>query len=142
VAAGDGKSPILAAIAEAESGTTGEIRVHLSRSFFEKDVYAHAEKIFFRFGMQKTKYRNAVLLYVNLRRKKFAVYGDEGIHHVVGQPFWEKLARDLRLGLQSTFSEAAIAQAVITIGHALRESFPALDGTANPNELSDTLIED
>ncbi len=141
MAAGDQKSPILAAIQHAESGTTGEIRVHLSRSFWERDVYRHAEKIFFRYGMDKTKLRNAVLLYVNLRRHQFAVYGDEGIHQCVGQSFWEKLARDLRQGLQSTFSEAAIAQAVLTIGEALRVHFPASPGAENPDELSNDVIE-
>jgi uncharacterized membrane protein len=118
------KSPIIAAIQAAEQNTTGEIRVHLSKRFFEKDPYARALKLFHQFGMSRTPHRNAVLFYVNLRRKKFAIVGDEGIHQKVGQRCWEEIARSLGKDLKETHPERAIAQSVLRIGTVLSKHFP------------------
>jgi uncharacterized membrane protein len=137
-----GKSPIIEAIQEAEQGTTGEVRVHLSRSFIEKDPFAHAWRIFEQYGMVRTTNRNAVLLYVNLRRKKLALIGDEGIHHAVGQEYWEKIVAKLTEDLRSTHAERAIAHAVRKIGETLRHFFPLEEGARNPNELADHPSED
>lgn len=135
-------SPIVLAIMEAEKGTTGEIRVHLSKRWFEKDPYAHACKLFMQYGMTRTANRNAVLLYVNLRKRKFTIIGDEGIHRVVGQQYWEELARCLANDLRSTCSENAIALAVRTIGATLHRFFPAEEGAENPDELSNDVTTD
>jgi uncharacterized membrane protein len=118
-------SPILTAIQQAELGSTGEIRVHLSRRWFERDPLKRAIKLFQRFEMNQTPQKNAVLLYLNLRKRKFAVVGDLGIHEKVGQYFWEKLAADLAEDLQSTHSENAIAKAIHTIGEGLKKYFPS-----------------
>ncbi|MCM2277072.1 MAG: TPM domain-containing protein [Oligoflexia bacterium] len=134
-------SPIVKAIAEAEAGTTGEIRVHLTRRWIEKDPFARAWIVFRRFGMFRTAQRNAVLLYVNLRKHKFAIIGDEGVHKVVGQLYWERIARNLSRDLTSTHYENAIALAVREIGQVLHQHFPA-EAVPNPNELSNEVSED
>jgi uncharacterized membrane protein len=93
-------SPIVAAIHAVEAETTAEVRVHLSRRL------------------------NAVLLYVNLRRKKFAVVGDDAAHRALGQRYWEDIARDLKHQLISTHPEKAIALWVRKLGHRLAMEFP------------------
>jgi uncharacterized membrane protein len=135
-------SPIVRAIAWAEKGTTSEIRVHITRKVFEKDPFSRAQKLFERFGMFRTSHRNAVLLYVNLRRRKFAIVGDTGIHQKIGQAYWEELAHTLREDLLSTHYENAIAIAVRTLGITLKTHFPVLPGAENPNELPDLATED
>ena len=137
------RSPIVSAIARAERGTTGEIRVHLSRRRWDPDPFARAQKIFTQLGMFRTNQRNGVLLYVNLRKRKFAIIGDEGIHKAVGGRYWEELSQALRDDLHSTHLENAIALAVRTIGLTLARFFPATnDGNGNPNELLDEVTED
>ena len=121
------QSPIVDAIRSAEKDTTGEIRVHLSRKWIEKDPFRHATRLFHQFGMFRTSQRNAVLLYVNLKRHKFAIIGDGGIHHIVGQRYWEELARELKNNFISTHPENAIALAVLKVGEVLREHFPQED---------------
>ena len=135
-------SPIIDAIAFAEAGTTGEVRVHISRRWFEKDPYSRAEKLFKRFGMWRTANRNAVLLYVNLRRHKFAVVGDEGIHKALGQEYWNSLSHALSEDLKKMAPEKAIAVAVVTIGETLKKFFPAEESPVNPDELSNDVTED
>ena len=135
-------SPIVRAINEAEKGTTGEIRVHLSRKWFDKDPYRSALRVFNRFGMSRTSHRNGVLLYVNLRKKNFAIVGDEAIHGNVGQRYWEELVRHLRADLHSTHFENAIAMAVSTIGITLKKFFPLERGVEHENELSNEVTTD
>jgi uncharacterized membrane protein len=144
VAAGkkDESSPIVEAIAEAESRTSGEIRVHLTRRRFERDPFQRAWKLFHQYGMTRTAQRNAVLFYLNLRKKKFAIVGDEGIHRVVGAHYWEELAKSLREDLLSTHIENAVALAVRTIGVTLERFFPHDPNSANHNELVDEVTKD
>ncbi len=134
-------SPIVKAIGEAEKNTTAEIRVYLSKRWLDRHPYHRAKTLFFKHGMDQTKHRNGTMLYVNLRCKKFAIFGDEGIHQKVGQSYWDLIAKNLALDLKSTHSENAIARAVFSVGEKLKEFF-ASDGTENPNELSDAVLED
>jgi uncharacterized membrane protein len=115
---------VVKAIAEAERLTVGEIRVHLSRRWLERDPVARAERIFHAFKMERSPLRNSVLLYVNLKARKLAIIGDEGIHHMAGQPYWEKLVRELQEDLRETFPENAIASAVRRIGTEMARHFP------------------
>lgn len=125
MAPGKAVSPIVRAISRSEAGTTGEIRVHISRHWFEKDVLGSAMRVFLEHGMHRTAQRNAVLIYVNTRTRRFAVIGDEGINQAVGRGFWKGLAENLREDLLSTHRENAIAIAVLMVGAALRKHFPA-----------------
>lgn len=143
MAAGEIKhSPIVRAITEAEAGTTGEIRVHLSRHWIEPNTLKRARRLFARFGMQRTEHRNGILLYVNLRRKRLAVVGDVAIDACVGEAFWKKLISDLERDLRATHFENAISNTVRKIGEELARHFPAgAEGHTN-NELPNLVTED
>jgi uncharacterized membrane protein len=117
-------SPILDAIHEAETKTTGEIRVHLSRRVFERNTFGRANRLFHQYSMAGTLHRNAILIYVNLRRKKFAIVGDEGAHQAVGQRYWDEVARELKKNFMSTHPENAIALTVTKLGERLMKHFP------------------
>ncbi len=131
---------ILEAIRKAEAGTSGEIRVHLSRERIEGELIACAERKFFELGMAATENRNAVLLYVNPRERKFALYGDQGIHEKVGPEFWQKLASEVSAHIRGQNLTEGLIHAVVTIGRALGEHFPS--GQNNPDELSNELTRD
>lgn len=118
-------SPIVLAISEAETRTTGEIRVHISRGWAEKDVFRYAQSIFEEFDMQRTAQRNAILIYLNLRTRKFAILGDRGIDQAIGPKAWEEMAHALKEDLLSTHFESAIAMGVQRAGACLAKHFPA-----------------
>jgi len=122
--AAEKSSPIVEAIHEAEAHTTAEIRVHVSQRLLERNPYKRATHLFHQYQLSKTAHRNAVLLYVNLRRKKFAITGDEAAHNALGQRFWEELARDMKRHMISTHPENAIALVVQKLGRRLAEKFP------------------
>lgn len=117
-------SPILKAIQEAEAGTTGEIRVHLSKRLFEKDPFKRALEIFNSYEMFRTRDRNAVLIYVNLKKRQFAIVGDHGLCQVVDPSAWRSLSHELSDHLRSTHPERAIASTVMSIGAILKKFFP------------------
>ena len=124
------------AVREQESGTRGEIRVHV-KPRCGGDVMKEARRTFEHLRMHRTKEHNAVLIFVATRSRRFAIVGDEGIHNKVGDAFWQA-ARD---AMSRRFAEGdipgGIAAGVRCVGEKLREHFPG--GRWNDNELSDNV---
>jgi uncharacterized membrane protein len=117
-------SPIVEAIRVAESGTTAEIRVHLSRRLIERDPLKRAMSLFDQYEMSRTSRRNSLLIYVNLNRRRFAILADRAAYKTLGRSFWEEAARNLKRDFVSTHPENAIALSVIKIGERLARQYP------------------
>ena len=130
---------ISGAIKESEAKTSGEIRVFIQRGPLEGDPVASAQQKFHELGMQKTKERNAVLIFVVPRAQKFAVIGDEGIHRKCGEKFWQELVERMRRHFQNENFTEALVEAIDEAGKALACHFPKTGG--GPNELPDQVIE-
>ena len=130
---------IVAAIREAEKKTSGEIRVFISRQAIEAPVTA-AQAHFVRLGMGKTRERNAVLLFVAPRTRKFAVIGDLGVHARCGDEFWQQLAAEVTGHFKSGDFTQGIVHAVRKAGDLLARHFPCRPD--DQNELSDEVEHD
>ena len=130
---------IMAAIAEVEKKSTGEIRVYISHKE-RHDALAFAKNRFKELGMSKTKQRNGVLLYIVPRTQQFAVLGDTGIHQKCGDEFW----KDIIAGMGPLMKEGrftdALVKAVSEIGAVLEKHFPSTG--ENRNELSNEIARD
>ncbi len=122
------------AIRDAELHTSGEIRVHLDVAIMD-DVLDHAAYVFNDLGMDQTKERNGVLLYVSVPGRKVAVVGDIGIHTKLGTEYW-KCVLDVVLGhfRQDRFCEG-LCKGVEMLGQKLQVHFPYRSD--DRNELSD-----
>lgn len=114
---------LAAAIREAESRTSGEIRVWISRRPIG-DALEAAQLRFQKLAMAKTRERNAVLLYFAPRTRSFAIVGDTGVHERCGQAFWEKLAAQLTHDIHEMPMTEAIEGAIRTVGDLLAVHFP------------------
>ena len=130
---------IIQAIGEAESKTSGEIRVLIQRGKLKSDPLVAARKKFHRLGMHKTRERNAVLIFVAPRVHKFAVVGDEAIHKKCGDEFWQRIAEGIRTHFRNEKFSDALVEAVREIGDMLASDFPKT--RSDTNELPDDLIE-
>jgi uncharacterized membrane protein len=130
---------IVEAIRVAESHTTGEIRVFVSRKKTSDAVKA-ALKHFELLGMARTKQRNAVLIFIAPQTRKFAIVGDQAIHERGGDVLWWKAVSQMEYDLKTADATTAILRAVKEVASALAEHFPN-DGS-KPNELSDTIAKD
>jgi len=130
---------IIQAIREAESKTSGEIRVLIQRGKLKSDPFVAAQKKFHRLGMHKTRERNAVLIFVAPRVHKFAVIGDKTIHEKCGDEFWQRIVEKMRMHFQNEKFSDALLEAVEEIGEALASDFPKT--RQDTNELPDDVIE-
>ena len=130
---------IIQAIAEAEHKTSGQIRVYISQKHVT-DVVSEAKVHFLRLGMEKTRARNAVLLYLAPRSRNFAVVGDVAVHEKCGDTFWQDIALDMEQALRQQKYTEAIVIAVQRVGAALAAHFPRHPD--DRNELPDDVIRD
>jgi uncharacterized membrane protein len=122
------------AVRDAEQRTSGEIRVHLDVAIMD-DVLDHAAWVFNQLGMDHTKERNGVLLYVSVPGHQVAVIGDQAIHAKLGEGYWQGvLDTVLEHFRQDRFCEG-LCEGVHLLGEKLREHFPFDRG--DRNELHD-----
>jgi uncharacterized membrane protein len=115
---------IVAAIRDAESKTSGQIRVFIQRGKLEVDPLIAAQRKFHRLGMHKTPERNAVLIFVAPRAHKFAVIGDEGIHQRCGEQYWQRVVDLMRDHFRNERFSDALVDAIRDIGGVLASHFP------------------
>lgn len=131
------KKRIVAAITKAEMETSGEIRVHLEH-YCPISAYDRAVTVFNKLKMFETKDRNAVLIYVALESRKFAIIGDSGIHAVVSENYWTSVRDILGQAFASSHFALGICCAVMEVGDKLKMFFPYNRDDVNelPNEIS------
>ena len=116
--------PVLeAAIARAEAGTSGEIRVLVLHEP-APDPVATAQAAFTRLGMGKTRERNGVLLFVAPDSQTFAVIGDEAVHAKCGQAFWDELATAMTGAFRRGEFTTGLLAGIDRAGALLAEHFP------------------
>jgi len=114
---------ILEAINAAEKDTSGEIRVHLE-NHCKGEALERARHWFGRLGMHKTAARNGVILYLAVKDRKAAVWGDEGINKQVPENFWNDVLQDLLVAFRKEEYNQGVISAVRSIGFKLKELFP------------------
>jgi uncharacterized membrane protein len=127
---------IFAAVRDAETKTSGEIRVFISHKKME-DAVAAAQAAFMRMGMAKTRHRNGVLIFVAPKARKFAVIGDEAVHEKCGDVFWQALAAEMSGYFQKSDFTEGILHGVGKAGELLAAHFPRQAGEKDelPNQV-------
>jgi uncharacterized membrane protein len=133
------ESRVLAAIAEAERKSSGEIRVYISHRK-RPEALKFAQRRFLKLGMTKTRHRNAVLIYLAPRTQQFAVVGDVGVHEKCGEHFWEHIAARMTTFLKASQYTTAIVTAIHEAGELLAGHFPREPD--DKNELPDRPLGD
>ena len=132
----DDEKRILSAIREAESRTSGEIRVRIEGKG-GKDPMVVARKAFEALGMRKTELHNGVLFVLITEEKTFVILGDDGINKKVPPDFWNKV-KDLVLDhfRKGLFAEG-LSEGIKLAGEQLATFFPYQKEDAN--ELPDAI---
>ena len=102
-------------------------------------VRARALEQFYARGLDKTRERTAVLIFVSLHDRRAEVLADSGISDKVDASAWSDVIADLVAGIRDRKPGDGFVAAIERCGRHLAEHFPA--GPDNPNELSDTLVE-
>ena len=133
------KQQLVDAIQKAEQRTSGEIRIFVESKCRFVDALDRAKEIFFNLKMHETKERNATLIYVAVKDKQAAVFGDEGIHQKVGKQYWEDEVKKMLLHFRNHHLADGICQGITDLGEALQFYFP-YERTTDKNELPDDIV--
>lgn len=135
----DENERIVAAIREAEKRTSGEVRIYIEQTNPLVDTLERASFLFFKLKMEQTDQRNAVLLYIAIKHRELALFGDTGIHEKVGNEYWEKEVSEMLKCFKENNLVDGIVNCIKHIGETLREKFPYIP-TEDKNELPDEII--
>lgn len=131
------RQKIMAAIAEAEKNTSGEIRLFVEDECGE-NVLDRAAFIFKEIGMHNTKLRNGVLFYLAFESRQFAILGDAGIHEKVKDDFWHEIKAKMGFHFTEGDFVKGLTIGIEMSGDALKKHFPY--HSTDRNELSDEIV--
>ena len=67
--------------------------------------------------------RNSVLIYLNPKKRKFAIVCDEKLEAVTGARYWKNIQKYFARDLRSTHSDNAIRLLIETLGVTLGQHF-------------------
>lgn len=132
------KKQIIAAIIAAEMKTSGQIRVH-TETQAKGDALDRAAEVFRKLGMHKTAKRNAVLIYIAYKDKRFAIIGDKGIHDVVPENFWDETKEAMTRYFKEEQFLAGVIYGINESSKHLAKYFP--HSASDKNELSNEISE-
>jgi uncharacterized membrane protein len=136
----DSQNRVVAAIKEAESKTTGEVRVFIEHRCEYMDPLERARELFLNLAMDKTTARNAVIIYIAISDKQFALFGDKEIYEQAGgATFWEAAAEKLKGHLKRKELTEGLVNCIHELGGALAKYFPH-DPSVLKNELPDEIV--
>jgi uncharacterized membrane protein len=131
------EAEVVEAIRLAEKNTSGEIRVHIEKETSITPI-ERAVEVFYELGMDTTQLRNGVIIYVAVKSKKFAIYGDQGINDKVEDDFWD-CTKDIMVNHFKTGNNVqALVEGIHNAGEQLKKYFPFDENDANElsNEIS------
>lgn len=133
------KEQLVKAIRKAEEQTSGEVRIFVESKCRFVDALDRAQEIFFGLKMHETALRNGTLIYVAVKDRQAAVFGDEGIHQKVGKKYWEDEVNKMLLQFKNQKLVDGICLGIHDLGEALKHHFP-YDRKTDKNELPDELV--
>src|SRR5690348_8956017 len=107
---------IVQAIRDAESKTSGKIRVFIQRGELKDDPLIAAQRRFQRLGLHKNAEHTDVLIFVAPRAHKFAIVGDEAIHQKCGEQLWQRLVEKMGEHFRNEKFSHALTEAIHEIG--------------------------
>jgi len=133
------KKQLVEAIQKAEHQTSGEVRIYVESKCRYVDALDRAKEIFLSLKMQETELHNATLIYVAVKDKQAAIFGDEGIHQKVGEQYWKDVVTKMLLQFRDQKLVDGICQGIYDLGEALKTYFPYNSDT-DKNELPDEIV--
>ena len=129
-------------IKEFEKLTAGEISVSIKekRKFSQKNksIKEIAEEEFFRLGIDKTRDKTGILIFLMLTDRQFHIMADKGIHEKVSDTTWDEIKNQI----QNYFQEGKFAEGLIwgveEVGKILATYFPIKPD--DTNEISNRVV--
>lgn len=142
---------LAAAVAQAEQGHTGELRICVEAALPGSYLWRHLREgtpmatlaqqralmQFGKLGVWDTEHNNGVLVYVLLAEHRIELVADRAVHARVGAAGWAAVVAHLGSTIAAGQLEQGLSQALGEVAVHLRAHFPLAPGAPNPNELGD-----
>lgn len=113
--------------------------VFLPKFLKPKDLSARAHQIFLKRELFKTKYRNALMIFVSEGTHSVYLLADQGLAEKMNSSLWNDLGNRLAADFNSSKPGDSFLNALKELESELVRIFPA--DANNPNELSNKIIE-
>lgn len=113
-------------------------RLIIPKQIKHNRTYARAVRHFVECGINDTKERTGILIFVSLLERKVFVLSDIGIAKKVNQNQWQEVCNIITRNIKENKTTKAFTDAVDYCGKILKEHFPKKAG--NPNEHPDGLV--
>jgi uncharacterized membrane protein len=133
------KQQIVNAIQQAEKQTSGEIRVFVESRCRFVNPLERATEVFSLLKMEATAARNGVLIYVAMKDRQLALFGDQGVHEKVGDSFWSEKVKVMLSHFGKENYAHGLVRIIGELGDALHDYFP-YNGDSDKNELPDDIV--
>lgn len=130
---------IVHAIRDAETQTSGEIRIFVEGRCKYVDALDRAKELFDNLEMEKTGLRNGVLFYIAIKDKQLAIFADRGIHEAAGADYWKNAVKEILSVISKENVTEGITTSIFKIGQALKTYFPYQE-EIDKNELPDEIV--
>ena len=130
---------IVRAIRDAETQTSGEIRIFVEGRCKYVDALDRAKELFDNLEMEKTGLRNGVLFYIAIKDKQLAIFADRGIHEAAGADYWKNAVKEILSVISKEDVTEGITTSIFKIGQALKTYFP-YQQEIDKNELPDEIV--
>lgn len=129
-------------IKEMEKITAGEIRVAVkeTKPFLKKNksIEELAAEEFHKLGMDDTRDRTGILLYLLLKERQFDILADSGIDEKVEQDTWNQIRDEMQNEFRNGHFSKGILLGIEKVGKILGEHFPIKHD--DTNELSNKVV--
>ena len=132
----EAEEEVINAIQIAEKHTSGEIRVHIEKGS-KTDALERAKEVFHILKMDNTKLQNGVLIYLDIKHRRFSICGDKGINAVVAPDFWNSTKDIMELHFKQGKFKQGLIEGILIAGEQLKKHFPWQED--DRNELTDTI---
>jgi uncharacterized membrane protein len=130
---------VVEAIRAAEAQTSGEIRVAITSRWILRPE-RHAWRLFGRLDMTRTRHRNAALIVLFTRRRRFVVLGDSGLNAIVKPGDWQDIAAEMTGLLRDGRKLDALTAAIRKLGGTMAGHWPP--EATDPDELPNAVVRD
>lgn len=129
-------------ISKVENKTSGEIRlcIKLKRGFHKRKYSTRKVALheFYKLGMDNTRDKTGVLIFVLFKEKKFEIVADKGINEKISEDTWSKISSELSSAFSNGQYKTGLISCITKIGNVLVKEFPVKEDDIN--ELPDEIV--
>ena len=106
----------------------------------KEEVEEAALTSFYRQGLNKTRDKTGILIFISVFEHQVRVLADQGINDRVDSSVWQELVDTIIAGIKTRRQAEAICVAVVRCGELLTEHFPIKHD--DTDELSNLIVEE